>query len=102
MPKIFIGSRQPERSRASWQSEDFLTKAETVTVTTIEAGLPTLVEAREIIAGFHLMIRKTEEGLNAWIERARASLVVSFARGVAKDEAAGRAAITSYWSNGQT
>jgi transposase len=81
---------------------DFLTKAETVTVTTIEAGLPTLVEAREIIAGFHLMIRKTEEGLNAWIERARASLVVSFARGVAKDEAAGRAAITSYWSNGQT
>jgi transposase len=37
-----------------------------------------------------------------WIERARAGLVASFASGVAKDEAAVRAAITSVWSNGQT
>lgn len=83
---------------------DVLTKAETVTVAAIEAGVPTLVEAREIIAEFHLMIRrrKTEEGLIPWIERARASLVASFASGVAKDEAAVRAAITSLWSNGQT
>jgi transposase len=29
---------------------DLLTKAESVTVATIEAGIPTLVEAREIIA----------------------------------------------------
>ena len=43
---------------------DLLTKAETVTVAAIEAGVPTLVEAREIIAEFHLMIqRKTEAGL---------------------------------------
>ena len=41
-------------------------------------------------------------GLTPWIERARSSLVVSFASGVAKDEAAVRAAITSCWSNGQT
>ena len=82
---------------------DLLTKAETVTVAAIEAGVPTLVEAREIIAEFHLMIRrKTEAGLTPWIERARASLVASFASGVAKDEAAVRAAITSPWSNGQT
>jgi len=82
---------------------DLLTKAETVTVAAIEAGVPTLVEAREIIAEFHLMIRrKTEVGLIPWIERARASLVASFANGVAKDEAAVRAAITSPWSNGQT
>jgi transposase len=82
---------------------DLLTKAETVTVAAIEAGVPTLVEAREIIAEFHLMIRrKTEGGLIPWIERARASLVASFASGVAKDEAAVRAAITSPWSNGQT
>ena len=68
-----------------------------------EAGVPTLVEAREIIAEFHLMLRrKTEEGLIPWIERARASLVASFASGVAKDEAAVRATITSLWSNGQT
>ena len=82
---------------------DLLTKAETVTVAAIEAGVPTLVEAREIIAEFHLMIRrKTEAGLIPWIQRARASLVASFASGVVRDEAAVRAAITSPWSNGQT
>jgi transposase len=82
---------------------DLLTKAETVTVAAIEAGVPTLVEAREIIAEFHLMIRrKVEAGHTPWIERARASLVAPFANGVAKDEAAVRAAMTSPWSNGQT
>lgn len=82
---------------------DLLTKAETVTVAALESGAPTLVEAREIIAEFHLMVRrKVDAGLTPWIERARASLVASFANGVAKDEAAVRAAITSPWSNGQT
>ncbi|MGY4376220.1 transposase [Bradyrhizobium sp. i1.3.6] len=84
-------------------SGDLLTKAETVTVAAIEAGVPSLVEAREIIAEFHLMIRRrAEAGLTPWIDRARASLVTSFASGVTKDEAAVRAAITSPWSNGQT
>ena len=46
--------------------------------------------------------RKTEAGLIPWIERARASLVASFASGVAKDEAAVRAAIAAPWSNGRT
>jgi transposase len=59
---------------------DLVTKAETVTVAAIEAGLPTLVEAREIITQFHLMIRRRlETGLTPWIERARASLIASFA-----------------------
>ena len=40
--------------------------------------------------------------LAAWIARARSSLVASFASGVAKDEAAVRAAISLPWSNGQT
>jgi transposase len=82
---------------------DLLTKAETVMVAAIEAGVPTLVEAREIIAQFHLMIwRKVESGLVLCIERARASLIASFANGVARDEAAVRAAITLSCSNGQT
>jgi transposase len=82
---------------------DTLSKAETVTVAAVEAGVPALVEAREIIAEFHLMIRrKAAAGLTHWIERARASLVASFGSGVAKDEAAVRAAITLPWSNGQT
>jgi transposase len=46
--------------------------------------------------------RKAEAGLTPWIDRARVSLVTSFASGVMKDEAAVRAAITSPWSNGQT
>jgi transposase len=82
---------------------DLLTKAETVTVAAIEAGVPALVEARETIAEFHMMIRrKAEAALTQWIERGRTSLVASFANGVAKDEAAVQAAITLPWSNGQT
>jgi transposase len=46
--------------------------------------------------------RKSEAGFIPWIERARASLVASFASGVGKDEAAVLAAIASPWSNGQT
>ena len=65
--------------------------------------IPTLAEAREILAEFHCMIRRTAAAeLSPWIERARASLIASFARGVTNDEAAVRGAITSPWSNGQT
>jgi transposase len=75
---------------------DTLSKAETVTVAAVEAGVPTLAEAREIVAEFHCMIRRTAAAeLSPWIERARASLIASFARGVTNDEAAVRAAITS-------
>jgi transposase len=49
-----------------------------------------------------LIRRKAIAGLATWIERARGSLVASFASGVTKDEAAVRAAITLPWSNGQT
>lgn len=80
-----------------------LSKAETVTVAAVEAGVPSLVDARGIIEGFHLMIRrKAGADLEPWLDRARASLVGSFANGVAKDIAAVRAAIVSQWSNGQT
>jgi transposase len=82
---------------------DLLTKAEAVTVAAIEDGVPTLVEAREIIAEFHLMIRRRAEAkLTRWIQRGRTSFVASFASGVAKDEMAVRAGTTSLWSNGQT
>jgi transposase len=82
---------------------DLLTKAETVTVAAIEAGVPTLVEAREIIAEFHLMIRrKAEAGTRSMDRACSVQSRSSFASGFAKDEAAVRAAITSPWSNGQT
>ncbi len=40
--------------------------------------------------------------MDGWIEQARVSLIAPLARGVAKDIAAIRAAITEPWSNGQT
>jgi transposase len=82
---------------------DNLSKSETVTVAAIEKGVPLLVEAREIIATFQAMIRKKSlAAFEPWLERARSSLLASFASGIAKDQAAVRAAIVSPWSNGQT
>jgi transposase len=82
---------------------DELSRADTVTVATIEFGVPLLVEAREIVAAFQAMIwKKSLAELDQWLERARSSLVASFANGVIKDRAAVSAAITSPWSNGQT
>lgn len=82
---------------------DTLSKSETVTIAAIEDGVPLLVEARAVISAFHAMIRKKAEAeLDAWIERASAGLVASFANGVAKDRAAVGAAIVTPWSNGQT
>jgi len=64
---------------------DRLTKAETVTVAAVESGVPLLVEAREVIAAFQAMVRKKSlADLDQWIERARATLVASFANGVVK------------------
>jgi len=82
---------------------DDLSKSETVTVAAIEGGVPPLVEARELIAGFQAMIRKKSlADLEPWLKRAQSSLVASFANGIAKDKAAVSAAIALPWSNGQT
>ncbi|EDP61173.1 hypothetical protein BAL199_09340 [alpha proteobacterium BAL199] len=82
---------------------DYLSRSDTVTVAVIEAGVPLLVGAREIIASFQAMVRKKSlADLAPWLERARTSLVASFANGILKDMAAVSAAITSPWSNGQT
>jgi transposase len=84
-------------------SRDTLSKSETVTVATIEDQVPLLVEAREVIAAFHAMIRRrSQPNLDPWLDRARASLVASFANGIIKDKAAVDAAIDLPWSNGQT
>jgi transposase len=90
-------------ARLMTNGRDTLSKSETVTIAAIEQGVPLLVEAREIIAAFHAMIRKKAHvELEPWLERACASLVMSFANGVIKDKAAVSAAITTSWSNGQT
>ena len=82
---------------------DQLSKAETVTVAAIESGVESLVQAREAVVAFQTMIRrKALAELGPWIERAKTTLLASFANGVTKDIAAVTAAITSGWSNGQT
>ena len=82
---------------------DQLSKAETLTVAAIESGVESLVQARETVVTFQTLIRrKALAELGPWIERARTTLVASFANGVTKDIAAVSAAISSGWSNGQT
>jgi transposase len=84
-------------------ARDHLSKSDTVTIAAIEAGVPTLVEARGLVTRFHSMIRtNAASDLEAWISDASTSLVSSFAGGIIRDRAAIRAAITEPWSNGQT
>jgi transposase len=69
-------------------SRDTLSKSETITVAAIEDQIPLLVEAREIIAVFHAMVRRTSQpDLDPWLDRAGASLVASFANGAGFDGA---------------
>ena len=75
-------------------ARDHLSKADTVTIAAIEAGVPMLVEARGLIDSFHSMIRKTADDLEPWTICASNSLVASFASGILRDRAAVRAAIT--------
>jgi len=82
---------------------DRLSKAETVAVAAIEAGAPTLVEARDLITDFQAVIRRRSHAdLDPWLGHAKPSLLASFVNGVDKDRAAVSAAISSQWSNGQT
>lgn len=98
-------SRTPSARRLArlmTTGRDHLTKSETVMVTAVEAGVPELVAARHMVDDFQSMIRRRDEApLMPWLSSAAASPIASFARGIARDEAAVRAAITSPWSNGQ-
>ena len=90
-------------ARLMTMARDHLSKADSVTVAAIESGVLALVEARALVERFHAMIRsKIEADLDPWIAEASASLLASFAAGIAKTKTAVRAAITQPWSNGQT
>jgi hypothetical protein len=52
-------------------------------IAAIEAGVPLLVEARNLITGFHSMIRKKlADDLEPWIGGAGKSLIASFSKGI--------------------
>jgi len=83
-------------------ARDRLSRMQTVMVAAVEAGVPHLTAARDIITAFQTMIRrKTEHSFQPQLIQARQSLLASFANGIAKDQAAVLAAITSPWSSGQ-
>ena len=89
-------------ARLMTTARDHLGKADTVTIAAIEAGVPALVQARNLADRFHAMIRKKAAAdLDPWTIEASTSLIASFASGITRDNAAVRAAITEPWSNGQ-
>ena len=90
-------------ARLMTSARDHMSKADTVTIAAIEAGVPTLIAARTLTDRFHTMIRNRKEAdLVPWIAAASDSLIGSFASGVTKDIAAVHAALVQPWSNGQT
>ncbi len=61
-----------------------------------------LVQARHLVYGVQTPIRRKQEAaLDDWLTKAAASLLRSFARGLARDHLAVRAAISSALSNAQ-
>jgi transposase len=90
-------------ARLMTSARDHMSKADTVTIAAIEAGVPTLTAARTLTNRFHTMIRNRKEAdLVPWIAAASDSLIGSFASGVTKDIAVVHAALVQPWSNGQT
>ena len=80
-----------------------LAKADALLIATLEAALPSLVKARELVERFQRMLRSgKDDGLEGWIDEAIATPLVSFAAGIRADRKAVAAAITEPWSNGQT
>ncbi len=100
-PTIAVSARTIARLMTI--ARDHLSKADTVTIAAIEAGVPTLVDARKLIDRFHAMVRKRiEASLDPWIKVANQNLVASFASGISNDRASVHAALVQPWSNGQT
>lgn len=90
-------------ARLMTSGRDNLSKAEAVTVATIEAAVPALDEARSLLSGFQAMIRERRHlDLDTWTDTAACGLLASFANGLARDKAAVTAARSEPWSNGQT
>ena len=79
-------------------------KTQTLVVEKLCAALPVLPQCRDLVLSFQDMMRRRAVGeLDAWMERAKASGLTSFAtfvRGLVSDKAAIEAAFSLAWSNG--
>jgi transposase len=84
-------------------ARNHLSKADAVLVTQIETALPALAVARVLVDRFTDMVPNvTADGLTRWLDGAATSNMASFAHGLRSDLPAVAAALTEYWSNGQT
>lgn len=82
---------------------DRLSTADVQLAAAVEAAVPALAAARDLIGRFHAMLRsKSSGGLDTWLSDAASSLLATFATGIAADRDAVATAITDPWSNGQT
>jgi len=55
-----------------------LTKEDAITVATIERGVPILVRARELVEGFHQIVRDRDpDALPSWIADAAGSVLAA-------------------------
>ena len=85
------------------QKRAHLTREDAVTVAMIEAAVPVLAATRHLLERFQVMVRTRDpSGLDAWLDDASSSALVSFARGLRDDRPAVKAAMSLPWSNGQT
>ena len=70
-------------------------------VETLRAASPAIAHAADLAQRFHVMlVGRNIEALDPWLAEAAASSLASFARGVSRDVAAVRAALTLPWSTG--
>lgn len=90
-------------SRLMLSQRDQLTRNEAITVASIERRVTILVTARDLVERFHQLVRDRDpNALPIWITDATGSVLSSFGKGIAADQAAVAAALTEPWSNGQT
>jgi transposase len=100
-----VRSAPPARqlSRLMTVGREQLSKADAITIATIETSVPALATARDLTDRFHRMVRTRDvDALPRWLADTQDSLLGAFAKGIRADLAAVTAALTEPWSNGQT
>lgn len=90
-------------SRLLTVRREHLSKADAITVAAVEAAVPALAAARNLLDRFHRMLRgRDADALPSSIAETESSLLQAFGRGIKADFAAVKAALSEPWSNGQT
>jgi len=82
---------------------EHLSKTDALTVAAIEAAVPALATARDLMDRFHHLFRTRDtQALSPWLAETAGSLSCAFGKGIRANLAAVKAALTEPWSNGQT